>query len=208
MTKYAMVIDSARCFGCESCVMACKVENNLPDGVWWNHAVTEGGDFKGTPAGDDPSNLSMLFHTMSCQHCDNPACVNVCPTGATYKRESDGIVMQNPDACIGCRSCIMACPYDGVRTFVEDPKWSLDFAVGDVLAPQHVGGTVEKCTFCVHRIDRGERPACVDICRVNARFWGDLDDPESEVSKLLAEREYKQINVGEGTGPNMYVLTA
>lgn len=206
MTRYAMVVDSRRCFGCESCAMACKAENNLPDGVWWNRGVTVGGDFKGTPAGEAPEELSMRFHTMSCQHCEKPMCVASCPTGASYIRD-DGIVMVDWDECIGCQTCITACPYEGVRTYIDgDPEWFLDFPVGDKDAPTHKDNVVEKCTFCAHRIDRGERPACVDICRVNARFWGDLDDPESDVSKLLAEREYEQLLTDAGTGPNMYIL--
>lgn len=209
MTKYAMVIDMRRCFGCNRRAMACKVENNLPDGVWWNRAKTVGGETENTPAGIEPGELSMKFFTYACQHCDEPACVKVCPTGASMKRKEDGIVVVDQEECIGCKTCIEACPYEGVRTYIDgEPQWFLDFPVGDAQAKQHKANTVEKCTFCAHRVDRGERPACVDICRVNARFWGDLDDPESDVSKLLKEREYEQLLDENGTGPNVYLLKA
>ncbi|RDC03132.1 4Fe-4S dicluster domain-containing protein [Eggerthella lenta] len=208
MTKYGMAIDMRRCFGCKSCAVACKCENNLPDGVWWNQAKTVGGEVDDTPAGEAPSELSMKFFTFACQHCDKPACVEVCPTGASAKRD-DGIVTVDYEACIGCKSCITACPYEGVRTYIDgEPAWFLDFAVGDIDAPAHRANVVEKCTFCAHRIDRGERPACVDICRAQARFWGDLDDPDSDVSRLLAEREYEQLLIENGTGPNVYLLKA
>lgn len=125
------------------------------------------------------------------------------------KREEDGIVTIDWETCIGCKTCITACPYDGVRTYVDgEPSYFLDFAVGDASIPAHKANVVEKCTFCVHRVDRGERPACVDICRAMARFWGDLDDPGSDVSKLLAEREYDQLLAESGTGPNVYLLKA
>lgn len=209
MTKYGMVIDMRRCYGCNSCAMACKVENNVPDGIWWSKAKTVGGDVEDTPAGEEPSDLSMRYFTYACQHCDEPACVDVCPTGASMKREEDGIVTIDWETCIGCKTCITACPYDGVRTYVDgEPSYFLDFAVGDASIPAHKANVVEKCTFCVHRVDRGERPACVDICRAMARFWGDLDDPGSDVSKLLAEREYDQLLAESGTGPNVYLLKA
>lgn len=206
MTKYAMVIDMGRCYGCNSCAMACKVENNIPDGVWWNRAQTVGGVSENTPSGEYPGEVSMRFFTYACQHCDEPACAEVCPTGATVKRE-DGIVTVDYEACIGCKSCITACPYEGVRTFIDgEPSWFLDFPVGDAQAPAHKANVVEKCTFCAHRVDRGERPACVDICRAHARHWGDLDNPESDVSKLLQEREHEQLLPEYGTGPNVYLL--
>lgn len=207
MTKYGMVIDMRRCIGCSSCAIACKVENNLPDGVSWSEVVTVGGKEQDTPAGTDPSELSMHFFTYACQHCDEPACVDVCPTGASIKREEDGIVVIDWETCIGCKTCITACPYEGVRTYIDgDPSHYLDFAVGDADAPVHKANVVEKCTFCAHRIDRGDRPACADVCRFKARYWGDLDDPESDVAKLIKEREYEQLLTDSGTGPNIYLL--
>ena len=131
--------------------------------------------------------------------------MGVCPTGATTKRE-DGIVTVDYEKCIGCESCIAACPYTGVRTNADKPAWPLDFKVGDATVPDVVANTVSKCTFCIERIDRGERPACVDICYAYARYFGDLDDPESEISKVLAQREYDLLLEDQGTKPNVYFL--
>lgn len=206
MTKYAMVVDTARCVSCNRCAMACMVENNLPVGVLYNRGMTEGGDCFRVPGGEYPDGLSMRFYTLSCQHCDMPACFAVCPTGATEKRD-DGIVTVDGEKCIGCESCIAACPYEGVRTLIEgEPQYHLDFATGDADAPTHRGNTVEKCNFCAQRIDRGETPICADVCFAHARFFGDLDDPESEVSKLLLEREYDLLLSDQGTEPNVYYL--
>lgn len=207
MTRYGMAIDMGQCVGCDQCSLMCKVEHNLPDGVWYSRAKVlasgkEASD--GAPAGKFP-NLQMDFFTMGCQHCDNPACVEACPTGASVKRD-DGIVTVDAQTCIGCKSCIAACPYE-VRTLLDsDPKWYLEFGVGDATVPDHIGNTVEKCTFCVERIDRGERPACVDVCQACARYFGDLDDPTSEVSKILKEREYDQMLANQGTGPCVFFL--
>ena len=206
MTRYAFAIDTQLCVGCNNCSMVCKVENNIPDNQWWNRAFTIGGDNMYTPGGTYPDHLHMSFITVACQHCENPACTKVCPVGATYKDEETGIVRQDYDRCIGCRMCMAACPYTGVRSFNWDLKYSLDFAVGDKDATPHQKHTVEKCTMCWHRIARGERPACVDICRAGARYWGDLDDPDSEVSEVLRTRAYKQLLPEKGTNPNVYYL--
>jgi molybdopterin-containing oxidoreductase family iron-sulfur binding subunit len=185
--------------------MTCKVENNLSDGVWWTIARTEGGEHRYTPGGTYPDGLTIRFYTFACQHCDTPSCVAVCPTGASAKRE-DGIVTVDSSVCIGCDSCITACPYEGVRTHIDEPTWPLDFATGDIEASTHRANTVEKCMFCAYRIDRNELPACVEICQAQARRFGDLDDPNSDVSKLLASREYDQMLPEQGTGPNVYFL--
>lgn len=205
MPRYGMVIDTKRCVSCNRCAMICRVEHNLPDGVLWNRAMTDGGDYFRAPGGSYPNDLTMKFYTLACQHCDNPACLEACPTGATDKRE-DGIVAVDYEKCIGCKSCIAACPYEGVRTLIEAPTYQLDFAVGDAAVPAQVENTVSKCTFCVERIDRGEQPRCADICFAHARYFGDLDDPDSEISKVLASREYDRLLEDQGTGPNVYFL--
>ena len=198
MTRYGMAVDTRRCVACNMCATTCKVENNVPDTVWYNRAQTEGGDFIYTPAG--------TFYTYSCQHCDDPACVSVCPTGASMKRE-DGIVLIDVETCIGCKTCMTACPYPGVRTYIDgEPQYVLDFAVGDAQAPAHKANSVEKCTFCAHRVDRGEKPACVAACRYKARTFGDLDDPSSDISKLLASREYTQLEAEVDTGSCFFLL--
>lgn len=206
MTHYGMVIDTNRCFGCHSCSVACKIANNLPEGNWWNRVLTDGGQAMDTARGEFP-NCEMSFLPVSCQHCENPACVKVCPVGATYKDPETGVVRQDYDKCIGCRMCMSACPYTGVRSFNwEEPKYSVDHAVGDPSIPQHQKHTVEKCTFCYQRTSQGEKPACMELCPGRARYWGDLDDPNSEVSKMLKQRSYKQLLPDEGTKPSVYYL--
>lgn len=208
MTRYGMVIDLTRCFGCHACEAACKVSNNLPTEVVYNTVYTVGGAHTDSAAGQFP-NCTQSYLPFQCQHCDNPACMTVCPTGATQKRE-DGIVWVDADLCIGCKSCMMACPYQTehrVRTYLADePEYYLDVVVGDREAPEHIARTVEKCTFCHNLIDRGEPPACMQLCPGRARHFGDLDDPDSEVSQLLATRDYEQLDVEAGTGPCVYYL--
>lgn len=217
MARYGMIVDLSRCIGCATCAMACKIENNLPDGVWWNRILTDGGegiDMEGGNTGLDiaggqwPTSLAMDFVPLNCQHCENAPCCEVCPTGASHKDEETGIVLVDADACIGCKSCMNACPYH-VRTLVEaDPAHAIGFNVGDAQAPAHVEGTVEKCLMCSHRVARGEEPACIAPCPGRARFWGDLDDPNSEVSKLIAEKKPTRLLESEGTAPQVYFLEA
>ena len=146
-SKLVMLVDTKRCIACNSCAVACKVENNLPKDVWWNRVMTVGGPHLDAPSGTYP-NLEMYNVTVACQHCENPACVKVCPVGATYKDPETGVVRQDYDKCIGCRMCMSACPYNGVRSFNwEEPAYHLDFPVGDqdvAPRPKHV---VETCTF-------------------------------------------------------------
>lgn len=206
MTHYGMAIDLKRCFGCQACAAACKIANNLPKNVVFNRVSTVGGEFPDTPAGEFP-NCTMSFLPFQCQHCGNPACLEVCPTSATTKDPETGIVSVDPELCIGCQSCIQACPYEGARTLIEDPEFYLDAVVGEFDAPPHTPNTVEKCTFCKNLIDRGEVPACMQLCPARARFWGDLDDPSSDVSKAIEGREYSFLNEEAGTKPSIYYLS-
>ncbi|MDR1422261.1 MAG: 4Fe-4S dicluster domain-containing protein [Coriobacteriales bacterium] len=204
--QLGMAIDLKRCVGCHTCAVACKIENNLPDGNWWNRTTTEGGDAQDTPSGVYP-NLKREYITLACQHCANPACVRACPVGATYKREEDGVVFQDYEKCIGCRMCIAACPYTGVRQYNwEEPKHAMDYAVGDADVPAHQKHTVEKCTLCAHRLARGEEPACINACPADARHFGDLHDLTSEVAQLIVQREYRQLLTDKGTEPSIYYL--
>ena len=206
MMRYGMVIDTRRCVGCNACTVACKVGNNLPEGVFWTRVFTVGGDAPDTPAGVFP-NISMSWIPLSCQHCENPACVKVCPVGATWKDAETGIVRQDYDKCIGCRMCMAACPYTGVRSFNwEEPKYALSHATGDADIAPHQKHTVEKCTFCYQAIAKGSRPACMELCPARARHYGDLDDPTSEVAQLVATRQYKQLLPEKGTRPSVYYL--
>ncbi|MDR1014804.1 MAG: 4Fe-4S dicluster domain-containing protein [Coriobacteriales bacterium] len=204
--RYGFVLSSKDCIGCQFCATRCKVENNLPNGIWWNRILTEGGLHMDTPSGEYPR-LKMSYFQVACQHCDNPACVKACPVGATYKDAETGVVRQDYDRCLGCRMCLAACPYTGVRSFNwEEPKYSVDFAVGDKDVPAHQKHVVEKCTMCWHRTARGEQPACVADCPGRARHWGDLNDPDSEVSQLLVNNAWIQLQPEKGTEPSVYYL--
>ena len=179
--KNTLVIDLDRCSGCDSCVAACKMENQMNLGVVRNHVSAIG------PTGTFPD-IEMYWLPMQCQQCENPGCIEVCPTGASYRDEETGIVLVNAEDCIGCESCLTGCPY-GVRQL--NPKTN----------------TIEKCTLCFQRKnDENWVPACVHNCCCGARTFGDLDDPNSEVSRLLASREYTQLHTEFGTKPSVYYL--
>ena len=206
MTHLGYVIDAKNCIACHACAVACKVENNLPDGIWWARVLTDGGENQDTPAGTFP-NLTMGNIEVNCQHCENPACTKVCPVGATFKDPETGAVRQDFDKCIGCRMCMAACPYTGVRSFNwQEPKYAIGQDMGDSDAPKHQKHTVEKCTMCWHRLAKGLQPACIEVCPARVRHFGDFDDPDSEVSRLIREREYMQLLPSMGTNPSVYYL--
>jgi Fe-S-cluster-containing dehydrogenase component len=200
MVRWGMVIDLRKCIGCQACTVACKAENLTPDGVHWNRVLK-------TEVGKYPS-VRRQFLPLPCMHCENPPCVSVCPTGASYKRP-DGIVMIDYDRCVGCKYCIAACPY-GVRTYVEEVRSYFPNAglseIEQYRAGEHKAGVVEKCTFCVHRIDNGQEPACVQTCPPHARYFGDLEDPESEVSIIIRTTEAVQLISELGTNPSVYYV--
>ena len=205
MTRLAIAINLDRCTGCNTCAMACKMQNNVPMGMAWNRVLNEECEFEVGVQGTYP-HVSRAHLPVACQHCENPACLRVCPTGATYK-DDKGRVEIDYDKCIGCRMCMSACPYSGVRSFNwEEPKYSVDHAVGDFDVPPHQKHVVEKCTFCYQRVARNEKPACMELCPGRARCWGDFDDPESEVSQLIRDREYMQLLPEMGTNPSVYYL--
>lgn len=204
--RMGMVIDLKRCMGCQTCAFTCKQANNLPNDIWWNRVLTDGGEQIDAASGEWP-NAKLDFIPVSCQHCANPACAKVCPVGATYKDPETGIVRQDYEKCIGCRMCMAACPYTGVRSFNwDEPRYHVDFPVGDADVPIHQKHVVEKCTFCYQRLADGEEPACMVLCPARARHFGDFDDPDSDVSRLIRDREYKQLLPEKGTQPNVYYL--
>lgn len=207
MTHYGMAIDVKRCIACSACVTGCKVENNLPQNMWWNKVVNVGGETPDSPSGTYAArNLKMESYTLSCQHCENPACVEVCPTQASYKDAETGIVLVDNSKCIGCGICQQACPY-GVRVLQEgEPVYYADFGFGAANAPVHEKGTMEKCTFCYHRVVEGDVPFCVEVCPGRARTFGDLDDPASDISKLIASRTVEQLETDAGTNPSVFLL--
>lgn len=206
MTRYGMAIDLSRCIGCNTCAVACKVSNNLPKDVWWNVVHTEGRDFADTSKGTYGGEMQLSWLPVNCMHCENAVCEEVCPTGATVKRD-DGIVTVDEETCIGCKSCMEACPYDVRRLIENEPEYYLELPIGDPAAKSHKGGTVEKCDFCAGRIDRGEKPAYMELCPGRARYWGDLDDPESEVSQFLSGRNATVLLEEEGTSPSVYYVS-
>jgi molybdopterin-containing oxidoreductase family iron-sulfur binding subunit len=216
---YGMVIDTRRCVGCKACVVACKAENKTPPGVAYT-VVLDGA--LGNRPDDKP-----LFMTKPCFHCENPPCVDVCPVGATFKRERDGIVVVDYDRCIGCRYCITGCPY-GARYFdfgENYPAVAEKTAYAAMPSPEYgqfrarqAGespiGNVRKCTFCLHLQDEqgrynkaeGRWPACAKTCTGHAIHFGDFNDPEAEVSRLLRERQAIRLKEELGTNPNVYYL--
>jgi len=200
MTRYGMVIDLKRCVGCHACAMACKAENGTPPDMWWSKVLVR-------ETGKYPS-ARITYLPLLCMHCQNPPCVAVCPTGASYKRK-DGIVEVDYDKCMGCGYCRIACPYDA-RTFVKEIKpYYPEFGFTpyeDLMYAKHQAGVAEKCNFCKDRVAKGEEPACVTTCPGYARHFGDLDDPNSEVSQLIASRHGEQLMPELGTDPSVYYV--
>lgn len=206
MTQYGMVIDTKACIGCNTCAVKCKQANNVPNGILWNRILTNGGEGVDCAEGEYP-NCSISHRPLACQHCADPACVRACPVAATYKDSETGIVRQDTSRCIGCRICMAACPYTGVRSFNwEEPQHYYGLTLGEADADEHVMHTVEKCVLCHNRVERGLEPACIEVCPGRARFFGDLDDPSSEVSKLVATRKWEQLLPDAGTHPSVYYL--
>ena len=204
MTKPAIGINLDRCIGCHTCANACKMQNNVPDGMLWNRVITEGCDAIDGAVGEYP-NLTRTYVPLACQHCENPACLKVCPTGATYKDEHGRVEMYY-DRCIGCRMCMAACPFNARVFNWEDPQRDGDFNWGDARVPVRTRGVMEKCTLCKERTDAGEEPMCVGCGPTHARVFGDLDDPNSELAQLRAT-EGKNVHIlleEKGTKPQVF----
>jgi molybdopterin-containing oxidoreductase family iron-sulfur binding subunit len=221
MTKYAMVIDLHRCTGCGGCIIACKNENNLQQGVAWSSKIAR-------TEGVFP-NVSYNYTPTLCNHCENAPCVAVCPTEAMHKTEG-GITMTDAEKCIGCRYCMAACPYGVIYYNQEEPHafWRDETAlipdgtssangvsqqVGGPVVPYgnpetgiRPQGVVEKCTFCSHRLESGDLPYCVEACPANARIFGDLDDPNSEVNQLLGKYPASRLREDMGTEPKIFYV--
>jgi molybdopterin-containing oxidoreductase family iron-sulfur binding subunit len=174
--------------------------------MWWNRILTVGGESIDTASGTYPHDLKFGYIPVNCQHCENPACVKACPTGATYKREEDGIVIQDVDKCIGCRMCMVACPYNARSFNWKKPEYPVEHALGDADAPKHQYNVVEKCNFCVNRLARGQEPACMELCPGRARYWGDLDDPDSEINRYLKGKNYIKLLEEKGTKPKVFYV--
>jgi Fe-S-cluster-containing dehydrogenase component len=207
--QWIMVIDQGKCTGCGYCTLACRAHNDIPPGISWNE-VTQAGQM-----GDKP-----IYIARPCMQCAKAPCVEVCPVKASSYRP-DGIVMMDYDRCIGCRYCEVACPYSA-RSFNWEsfdepnpavPEW------GEPEVPRRPRGVVEKCCFCYNRIDRGlslglvpgkdseATPSCVNICPTGARVFGDLNDPESTVARLLREKPSFQLRSDLATFPRVHYLS-
>jgi Fe-S-cluster-containing dehydrogenase component len=206
--SWAMVIDQSKCTGCGHCTLACRAHNDVPPEISWNRVIQA-----------ESVNDQLVFVSRPCMHCEHAPCVEVCMVRASRYR-ADGIVIMDYDRCIGCRYCEVACPYN-VRAFNWEtftgenpavPEW------GQPEIPRRPRGVVEKCSFCAHRIDRGltfglapgideeATPACVVACPVGARIFGDLNDPESNVSRAIATHHTYRLREDLGTGPRVYYI--
>jgi Fe-S-cluster-containing dehydrogenase component len=175
--RYAMAIDTKKCVGCCDCVVACQTENNVPIGYARDW-------IKEINRGEYPD-LQLEIRSERCNHCDNSPCVRSCPTGSSHYEEG-GIVTVTKNKCIGCAACVVSCPYDA--RFV------------------HPEGYVDKCTFCHHRLAKGQLPACVSVCPTKCMYFGDLDDKNSEISQLVKKRKIKTLIPEAGTSPQVYYL--
>ena len=204
MTRMGMAVDLHRCIGCNTCALACKMQNNVPMGMLWNRVLTENCELYDGAEGTYP-NLTRSYLPIACQHCDNPACQKVCPTGATYTDEN-GRVEIDYDKCIGCRMCMAACPYNARVFNWNEPVRDPDFNYGDASVPVRDRGVMEKCTLCKERTDRGDVPMCVLCCPADARIFGDLDDHDSDVSVALREKEGFTLLEEKGTRPKVRYL--
>lgn len=174
MARNCLVINLDRCIGCYACEVACKMENDIALGERWNKVVQV------EPFGEFP-HVSTYWLPVMCQQCEESPCTHVCPTGASYRDEATGMVLVDKEKCIGCKYCMMACPY-GVRS------WNAAESV------------VEKCTLCAHLSKNGELPMCVRTCSAGARFYGDIDDPSSDASKALAAADPASIHTLQDVG--------
>jgi len=221
MARLGMVIDLRRCIGCDACNIGCKGENNVPTGFFWAHHIQK-------HEGTFP-NVTYTYMPTLCNHCSNAPCVEACPVEpkAMFKTD-DGITMHSAERCIGCLACQDDCPY-GVIFFNEwdedtHPEWrtpealALTAAVGGDVLPYsnpdpgityraiRGDGVVEKCTFCHHRVKVGMPPRCVEVCPAVARTFGDLDDPNSDVARLLRDNAHFVLKPEEGTEPNVFYI--
>jgi Fe-S-cluster-containing dehydrogenase component len=208
--RWAMVIDQSKCNGCGYCTNACRAHNDINPSMAWNVVLEDG-----------QANGKKVYLPRPCMHCQNAPCIGVCPVHASHLRP-DGIVEMDYDRCIGCRYCQVACPYNA-RVFNWEAFTGQNPAVpewGEAEVPRRPRGVAEKCTFCANRIDKGleqgltpgiddnATPACAVACPQNARLFGDLNDPNSTVSKALAASRAYRLKEGLGTEPRVYYLPA
>lgn len=184
--QYGMVIDTTRCMGCQTCVVSCKVSNQTPEGLYWGRVRNRDGEIVYQTTGTFPD-AKLAFRPELCNHCASPLCFANCPAGAIEKREEDGAVIIDPEACIGCGTCVTACPYE-IPQMDETTK------------------TASKCNLCYERAAAGEQPWCVLSCPGKARIFGDINDPESDISRYIAEKGAVPFHEEYETGPSVYYV--
>lgn len=202
--RLGMIIDTRRCYGCLACVVACKAANATPPGHFrCKVKIGEKGKFP---------NSTQTFLPTLCNHCEDAPCIRVCPTGASY-RDKDGVVRVDADKCIGCQMCMNACPYDA-RSFYTDPNpsyWKDEGHGPDeyekLRYKEHKFNMPDKCDFCADRRAQGLPPACVATCAGRARIFGDLDDPNSEIAKMMKKYNPKPLNPELKTKPRVFYIT-
>jgi molybdopterin-containing oxidoreductase family iron-sulfur binding subunit len=200
MMRYGMVIDLRRCVGCNACTVACRAKNGTPPGIRFSRVEKQ-------EVGKYPA-ARMEFRPMLCMHCQKPACLDVCPTGATHKR-SDGIVLVDNKKCMGCRYCLLACPYEARQSLGKSENY---FGSRPATPFERIKqgsfekGTAVKCDFCADRIEEGLAPVCVATCPAQARTFGDLDDPGSDVSVAIVRNRGMVLKEELGTGPSVYYI--
>lgn len=199
--RYGMLIDLSRCTGCDACTVACKSEHGTSSSILLSQVLK-------SESGTYPQ-VKPVYQPILCNHCENPPCVDVCPTGASEKH-ANGIVTVDTNKCIGCRYCMLACPYDARKfhyTKAEGYYPEKGYSqVEQVRYADYDVGVVEKCDFCIERVNQGELPICVKTCPSRARFFGDLDDPDSEVSQLIVKHGAVPLHAELGTGPSVYYV--
>jgi Fe-S-cluster-containing dehydrogenase component len=199
MAKYGMVVDLRKCVGCTACVVACKSEHNTPSGIFQTTVLDK-------EMGKYPKCI-RVFVPVLCNHCDEPTCVDVCPTKASYKQDN-GVVNIDYEKCIGCAACVEHCPYQ-VRTLVQDNRVLFPDGVSTFEKPVHrkiPNNVATKCDFCYHRLDAGKQPVCSEICPTEARVCGDLDDPNSEASQLIKKWKAWTMLPEKGTRPRVFYI--
>lgn len=197
MSHYVMVIDLNTCVGCNACMAACSLENQTP--VWSNQWRTYVHD-REVGEGDA---VRRAFIPRLCNHCENPPCMSVCPTGATYKNEDD-LVLVDDDLCMGCQACALACPYDARYAYTSDDLEEGKAYYGSAF--HRTSPSMDKCSFCDHRLKQGQVPACVQTCVGHSRQFGDLDNPLHPVTRMVVSGKAKPLLGYLGTRPRVYYI--